>query len=91
MKAGRLGLVWLLGVTPLPVRILATRPACSWSWRVGPVEIEHEVLARGSGSVISLTIDAGRPLEGALARTYGPIIPLLLARLARRAERDQHG
>jgi len=88
VEAGRTGFVRLLGLAPVPVRITAKRAGRSWSWRVGPVEMNHQVLRCGEGSTVRVTIDALPGLEMALAQTYGRLIPRLLARLARCAELD---
>ena len=85
--AGRLGVVWLAGLAPLPVRITGKRAGRSWSWRVGPVAIAHELRPRrGGGCTIAVELSAPVPLEQALGATYGQAIPWLLRRLAAAAE-----
>ena len=40
---GAIGAVRLLGVVPVPTRIVDVVPRSSWSWRVGPVLMDHRV------------------------------------------------
>jgi len=71
--------------------VTAKRPGRWWRWRVGPVEITHRVepvAAEGSGSVVAVDLSAPRPLERALAVSYGPVVSLLVRNLARVAERE---
>ena len=79
VEAGARGTVSLLGVVPVPARITAKEPGRSWTWRVGPVELEHRVRPRGSGSCVA--IDLRAPLPVRLA--YGPLVALLVRNLAR--------
>lgn len=86
VQDGRTGAARLLWAVPVPARIVGKRPGRSWTWRVGPVVMDHAVTARpGGGSRVSLTIQAPAPLEGLVAATYGPVVQVLLERLARRA------
>ncbi|HEX4465672.1 MAG TPA: SRPBCC family protein [Solirubrobacteraceae bacterium] len=87
VDAGRHGAVLLLGVIPVPVRVVAKQPDRSWSWELFGITMRHGVEETSNGSVISLSLHAPRPLELAFAATYGQLIPLLLGRLAAVAER----
>lgn len=85
VRAGAVGAARLLGVIPVPAKITA-KTERSWTWRVGPAEMTHRVVAREHGSVVAVDLRAPGPLEGALAATYGPVIQHMLNRLARVAE-----
>lgn len=84
VERGRTGLVRLLGVVPVPARIVDKRAGRSWTWRVGPMVLEHAVDPRpGGGCQVSVTLRAPGPLEPVLAATYGPVVALMVANLAR--------
>ena len=84
VEPGARGAVRLLGVVPVPARILAKDPGRSWSWQVGPATLVHRVEpAAGGGSVVAVDISAPGPVEAALRVTYGPLVRLLLRNLAR--------
>jgi hypothetical protein len=85
VREGAVGAARLLGVIPVPAKITAKGDR-SWTWRVGPAEMTHRVVPRGTGSVVAVDLRAPGPLEGALAAAYGPIIQRMLDRLARLAE-----
>ena len=90
VREGAVGAARLLGVVPVPARIVDKRPGRSWTWRVGlgTVEMVHRVepaAGGGEGSVVAIDLDAVGPLEGALALSYGPVIQATLDRLAKRA------
>jgi hypothetical protein len=85
VREGAVGAARLLSVIPVPAKI-TSRSERSWAWRVGPVELDHRVAPAAGGSVVSISLRAPGPLEGALAATYGPVIQLLLNRLARKAQ-----
>lgn len=99
VEPGARGAARLLGVLPVPARVTrvtrvvrAPGGVGGWSWRVGPIELDHEVAARaGGGCVVSTTIRAPRPLEPALALTYGPVVAVLMRNLARVAGRAPRG
>ena len=86
MREGAVGAARLLGALPVPARIVSKRPGRSWTWRVGLVEMVHRVDPRADGCEVAVDLIAPGPLEGALARAYGPVISATLRRLARRAE-----
>jgi polyketide cyclase/dehydrase/lipid transport protein len=85
VREGSFGAARLLGVIPVPARITAKRAGESWTWRVGPVELVHRVSEREGGCTVAIDLRAG-VLEPAVAATYGPVIQLMLNRLARAAE-----
>lgn len=88
VREGARGAARLLGVVPVPARIVAVEPGRSWTWDVGGVRMVHEVRARGTvGSVVAVELHAAAPVEALLARTYGPVVALLVRRLARVATR----
>lgn len=88
VRAGRRGAARLLGVVPVPARIVSVDHGRSWVWQVGPVRFDHRVEPAGDGgSRVAVEIFAARPLEALLAVTYGPIVQLLVDNLARVAGR----
>ena len=88
VRAGARGAARLLGVVPVPATITRTVPGRLWTWRVGPVELDHRVEPRaGGGCVVGVDLRAPAPLEAVLRVTYGPVVSLLVAHLARVAER----
>ena len=87
VRPGATGAARLLGVVPVPVRIVAKRPGRSWTWRVGELfEMDHHVQPYGSGCTVGIDLRAPGPLEAVLAESYGPVIALTLGRLARAIE-----
>lgn len=46
----------------------------------------HEVTPLPTGSRVTMSISAPGPLEAVLAATYGPVVQLLVRRLAKVAE-----
>jgi hypothetical protein len=84
VQARRSGAARLLGFVPVPATIVRKSPGRSWGWRVGPVEMDHRLVPRRRGTDVELTLSAPRPLELALAATYGPLMKLALRRLAAR-------
>jgi Polyketide cyclase / dehydrase and lipid transport len=90
VRDGAVGAARLLGVVPVPARIVGKKAGRSWTWRLGLglVEMVHRVEARPEGgSTVAVDIIAPKPLERALALAYGPVIERSLERLARTAER----
>lgn len=83
VQVGARGAARLLGIAPVPATITAKRPGRSWTWQVGPVELVHRVAGRRNGCEVAIDIHAPAALEVVLARTYGPLVGLLVARLAR--------
>ena len=87
VEPGSRGAASLLGAVPVPATILAKDPGRSWTWRVGPVEMDHRVRPAGTGSEIEVELRAAAPIAAALRLTYGPAVALLVRNLARRAAR----
>jgi hypothetical protein len=88
VEVGAVGAARLLGVVPVPAKVTDKTPGRSWTWRVGGlVEMVHRVEPRPGGCAVALDLRAPGPLEAALAASYGPVVRLLLGRLARAAER----
>jgi len=85
---GARGAARLLGVLPLPVQITAKEPGRSWAWRVsGVVDMDHRVEPRPAGGcAIVVTMAAPARAEAALRVTYGPLVAVIVRRLARVAE-----
>lgn len=87
VEVGRAGAARLLGAIPVPARIVGKEPGRSWTWRVGPVDLVHRVRPRADGScLVGVDLIAPAPLEAGLAVSYGPVVQLLVGRLARAAE-----
>jgi len=83
VRAGARGAVRLLGVVPILATVVAVLPGRSWTWRVGPVEMVHRIEPRTGGCVVGVDLRAPAPIEAALRRSYGPLVALLVRRLAR--------
>lgn len=88
MRAGARGAAMLLGVLPVPAKILHKEAGRSWSWLVGPLTIEHRVEPVDQGCEIVFEGGAARNLR-VVATLYAPVMHLMAARLARRAEEDE--
>jgi len=84
---GARGAARLLGAVPVPARVTAKRAGRSWTWKVGPVSLVHRVEPLGTGCEVAIDLCAPRPLERLLSVSYGPVVALLVRRLARVAER----
>lgn len=83
VEEGRVGAARVLGIIPVPAKITSKTDGRQWTWRVGPMLLEHAVHPTPVGSRITMTIRAPGPLEPLLAATYGPVVQLLVRRLAR--------
>ncbi len=87
VEAGRRGVARVLGAIPVPAVVTDKVPGRSWTWRVGPVTLVHRVRPRADGTcVVGVDLSAAAPIETVLALTYGPVVALLVERLARVAE-----
>ena len=88
VREGAVGAVRFLGIVPIPARISRVNPGESWAWQIGLVTIDHlvEPLPDDGGTLVAVAIDAPAPIEAAVARAYGPVVPALLERLARTAQ-----
>jgi hypothetical protein len=82
VQAGERGAIRLAGVVPIPARILEVDAPREWTWQVGPVVMRHWI----ADGAVGLDLDAPDPLERVLGAAYGPLVRVLLGRLARRAE-----
>ncbi len=85
VRRGAIGAARLFGVVPVPARVIDVAPRRSWSWRVGPVLMDHRVEPRPGGCRIAVELHASAPLEAALRVSYGPVVAVLVRRLARLA------
>jgi hypothetical protein len=83
IEPGARGVVLLLGALPVPARITGKRRGRSWSWQVGPVEIEHRVEPRAGGSSAIVELRAPAAVALPLRVTYGPLVAALVRNLAR--------
>jgi hypothetical protein len=80
--AGASGAARLLGLLPVPATVTEKRPGESWTWKVGPVSMVHAVRRRRTGCEVAIEMHAPPALEAALALSYGPVVGLLVKRLA---------
>lgn len=85
VREGARGAARLLGVVPVPAVVTEVVPGRSWTWRVGPVLVDHRVEALAAGCRVVTELRAPGPLEAALAVSYGPLVALLMRRLGRSA------
>lgn len=82
VEVGQVGAAKLLGVVPVPAKITEKRPGRSWTWQVGPMVLVHAVHPTPVGCRVSVTLAAPGPLQTLLAATYGPVIDIMVKRLA---------
>lgn len=87
VRPGARGAVRLLGLIPVPAVIVRKRLGRSWTWRVGPVEMDHRLVPERRGTAVEVTVKAPAPVELALRASYGPVMKLALQRLASRPAR----
>jgi uncharacterized protein YndB with AHSA1/START domain len=84
VEAGRRGTVTLAPGIPIPVRILSLTPGEAWTWQAGPMRLTHALRPIDDArSEVRIELRAPLLLEAALGATYGPVIRLMLANLAR--------
>ena len=83
VRAGARGAARLLWTLPVPATVTEKRPGESWTWRVGPVSLVHRVALRRDGCEVTIDIEAPAALEPVLAVSYGPVVGMLVSRLAR--------
>jgi hypothetical protein len=88
VRLGARGAARLLGAIPVPAVVIGKVDGRAWTWRVGPVELDHRVEPRaGGGCAVGVDLRAPAPLEAVLRVTYGPLVAALVRNLARAAER----
>ncbi len=88
VQKGRLGVVLVAFVAPVPVLVSDKSDGRFWDWQTGLVKIRHQVEPHADGCRLSIEVRAPAPLETAIALTYGPIIGWVLRRLSRVAARS---
>ncbi len=89
VSQGRIGAALIGGLIPAPVLVRAKQPGRSWSWQSGLMRVDHTVAPTDVGSRITISLAGPRPLETLLRVSYGPVVGLLVRRLARVAERGE--
>lgn len=90
VRRGARGAALLLGLVPIPARIVDKVEGHSWTWRVGPVHMDHRVEPRADGGcVVAVTMHAPPPVEAALRVSYGPVVQALVKNLAGVAARGR--
>ena len=82
VREGARGAARLLGVVPVPAEVTDKRPGESWTWKVGPASLVHRVERRRTGCEVVIEMHASPALEAVLAVTYGPLVGLLVTRIA---------
>jgi hypothetical protein len=88
VRTGTIGFAMLGGLLPLPAAVTDKRTGRSWTWRVGLIRVEHRLRREPEGGCeIEMRLSAPQPIEAALAVSYGPLMGLLVKRLAFKAER----
>jgi len=86
VHSGSLGFALLAGVVPVPGMVVEKHQGRSWTWQVGLLRVAHSVRSGGEGCTVVMELSAPGPLERLLAVSYGPVVALLVRRLARVAE-----
>lgn len=88
VQTGADGQAVLVGGVPLRARVIAKQSQRFWTWEVGPVRLRHRVRARPGGCRVAVDIEAPFPVEALARVTYGPLVAMLMANLARVAAED---
>ncbi|MCW3010592.1 MAG: hypothetical protein JWO90_996 [Solirubrobacterales bacterium] len=84
VRRGARGAARLLWVVPVPAKVTAVSEGRSWTWAVGPMELDHRVHPDGAGgSIVGVDIRAAPAVELVLRVTYGPVVALMVKNLAR--------
>ena len=83
VRLGRRGVALVLPGLVVPVRVSAKVDGRSWDWTTGPMRFRHAVEPRAGGCLITLEVTGPSGLEQVVAGVYGPLIRLVLRRLAR--------
>jgi hypothetical protein len=83
VKPNARGLVFM-GPVPVPVKVTWVDEGHSWSWKVGPLEMDHIVEARENGGCrVALTVRGPGLLEDVSAALYGLPAQLFLRNMGR--------
>jgi hypothetical protein len=83
VRAGARGLVWFL-LAPIPVTVTWVDSGHSWSWRVGPFEMDHIVEPLEDGRCrVALVLRGPELAEQVAARLYGGPAQLFLRNMGR--------
>lgn len=83
VRAGASGIVWV-GVAPIPAKVTWVDQGKSWSWRIGPIDMDHVVEPRDSGGCrVALVFRGPELLERLVALIYGAPAQLLLRNMGR--------
>lgn len=83
VRVGAVGTVSLLGLVGVPARVTAVEPGRSWSWRVGPFDLDHVAASGELGSRAVIVLRGRGPVGKALAGVYAPAVWALNRNLAR--------
>lgn len=84
VRAGARGLVWLLGFAPIPAKVTWVDRGQSWSWKIGPFEMDHVVEPRdGGGCRVALVLHGPSLVESVVALVYGTPAQLFLRNMGR--------
>jgi len=92
VRAGASGLVWLMGFAPIPVKVTWVDRGHSWSWKVGPVEMDHVVEPRDEGGCrVALVFRGPSVVEDLVAVLYGTPAQLFLRNMGRVGRLSRNG
>jgi hypothetical protein len=84
VRAGARGIVWLLGFAPIPVKVTWVDKGHSWSWRLGPIDIDHVVEPNEHGGCrVAMVIHGPSVLEDVAAAVYGAPAQFFLRNMGR--------
>lgn len=86
VREGARGAARLVGVVPVPARILSVEDGCAWTWQAGPVRLAHVVEPLDDPGRCRLRFTMVGP--GPVVTAYGPVVHALMLNLARVAEKE---
>jgi hypothetical protein len=80
VSPGKVGAARLVGVVPVPAKVVSVDRGRSWTWHVGPVRLEHTVEPE-SDLACRIVFRLDGPVG--VVHAYGPVVHGLLLNLAR--------
>jgi len=84
VRAGARGLFWLLGFAPIPVKVTWVDKGHSWSWRLGPIDVDHVVEPNDDGGCrVAMVIHGPSVVEDIAAAVYGAPAQFFLRNMGR--------
>ena len=88
VQPGSHGKVVLVGGIRLPAKILEVEAGRSWTWQVGGIIVEHQVMPAPEGSRLAMPVRPAGGLWKPAAMAYAPMVKLIARRIVRVAERE---